>query len=142
MDKSKAGFESIDAYIATFPLEVRKLLVAMRATIRAAAPEAVEKISYQMPTFWQHGNLVHFAALKRHIGFYPTPSGIEAYKDELSRFVSTKGALQFPMDEPLPLDLVGRIVRFRVAENRERALAKAAKTAAATKARSPRVRGE
>jgi len=120
------GFQSIDEYIGAFPADRQALLQAMRATIRAAAPDAVERISYQMPTFWQNGNLVHFAALKNHIGFYPTPSGIEAFKDELSRYEGTKGAIRFPVDEPLPLELVGKIVRFRVTENRRRAAEKAA----------------
>ncbi|HNP74009.1 MAG TPA: DUF1801 domain-containing protein, partial [Kouleothrix sp.] len=120
-----SGFGSIDEYIAGFPPDIQALLEAVRATIRAAAPEAQEKISYQMPTFFLAGNLVHFAALKHHIGFYPTPSGIEAFKSETSLYKSTKGALQFPLGQPLPLDLIDRIVRFRVAENLGRAAAKA-----------------
>ena len=127
MDSNKAGFSSIDAYIASFPEETQALLEAMRATIRAAAPEAEEKISYQMPTFFLKGNLVHFAAAKHHIGFYPAPSGIAAFKDELSMYKGSKGAVQFPMDQPLPLDLVGRIVRFRVAESLAAAEAKSRK---------------
>ena len=117
MDSNKAGFSSIDAYIASFPEETQALLEAMRATIRAAAPEAEEKISYQMPTFFLKGNLVHFAAFKQHIGFYPAPRGIEEFKEELSIYKGAKGSVQFPLDQPLPLDLVARIVRFRVAEN-------------------------
>ena len=127
MMEHSGGFHSIDEYIGAFPADKQALLQAMRATIKAAAPDAVERISYQMPTFWLDGNLVHFAALKNHIGFYPTPSGIEAFKDELSRYEGTKGAIRFPVDEPLPLELVGKIVRLRVAENRQRAAAKGAR---------------
>ena len=89
----------------------------MRRTIREAAPDAVEAISYQMPTFKLNGNLVHFAAYKNHIGFYPTPSGVEAFREELSAYKVSKGAIQFPIDQPMPLDLVRRIVQFRVAQN-------------------------
>jgi len=89
----------------------------MRRTIREAAPDAVEAISYQMPTFKLNGNLVHFAAYKKHIGFYPTPSGVEAFREELSAYKVSKGAIQFPIDQPMPLDLVRRIVQFRVAQN-------------------------
>jgi uncharacterized protein YdhG (YjbR/CyaY superfamily) len=124
MESNKAGFSSIDAYIATFPPDVQEILESLRATIRAAAPEAVEKISYQMPTFALKGNLVHFAAFKHHIGFYPTPSGITAFKQELSIYPNAKGSVQFPIDQPLPMDLISRIVRFRVAENLAAAAAK------------------
>ena len=89
--------------------------------IKESAPDAEEKISYQMPTFALHGNLVHFAAHKNHIGFYPTPSGIEAFKDELSEYKWAKGSVQFPLEKPLPYDLVSKIVKFRVAENIKRA---------------------
>ncbi|NTU81722.1 MAG: hypothetical protein HGA45_20475 [Chloroflexales bacterium] len=125
MDEQHAGLRSIDAYIATFPADVQVRLQELRATIRAAAPEAEEAISYQMPTFRLHGNLVHFAAHKGHIGFYPAPSGIAAFQERLVRYKSSKGAVQFPLDEPLPLDLVAAIVRFRVAENVSAAEAKA-----------------
>jgi uncharacterized protein YdhG (YjbR/CyaY superfamily) len=100
-----------------FPENIQVLLESMRQAIHEAAPEAQETISYQMPTFRQNGNLVHFAAYKKHIGFYPTPSGIEAFKDELSRYESAKGSVRFPLDQALPLDLVRRIVEFRVKEN-------------------------
>ncbi len=120
MESNKTSFDSIDAYIGSFPQAIQEKLEALRATIRAAAPEAVEKISYQMPTFALHGNLVHFAAFKHHIGFYPAPQGIEAFKEELARYKGAKGSVQFPLDQPLPLDLVSRIVRFRVAENLSR----------------------
>lgn len=120
MQRQAASYRSIDEYIAQFPEEVQAALRTMRATIHAAAPEAEERISYAMPTFTYHGNLVHFAALKNHIGFYPRPSGIEAFAEETARYGSTKGALRFPLDQPLPVDLITRIVRFRVAENMER----------------------
>ena len=117
MKSEKAGFTSIDEYIATFPKETQRILKEMRATIKAAAPEAEEKISYQMPTFFLKGNLVHFAAFKNHIGFYPTPSGVEAFKDELSVYEGAKGSVQFPIEKPMPLKLITKIVKFRVAEN-------------------------
>ncbi len=127
MDSNKAGFTSIDEYIATFPEAVQVMLQALRATIKAVAPDATEKISYQMPTFFLKGNIVHFAAYKNHIGFYPAPRGIEAFKDELSVYEGAKGSVQFPLDEPLPLELISRIVQFRVAENLKKAEKKAAK---------------
>jgi uncharacterized protein YdhG (YjbR/CyaY superfamily) len=127
MESSQAGFRSIDEYIATFPAETQKILEELRATIKAAAPEAEEKISYQMPTFALKGNLVHFAAWKNHIGFYPAPRGIEAFKDELSIYEGAKGSVKFPIDKPLPLELIGRIVKFRVAENLKKAEAKSSK---------------
>jgi uncharacterized protein YdhG (YjbR/CyaY superfamily) len=118
MDNQKSGFNSIDEYIATFPDQVQRILVELRTAIKAAAPEAEEKISYQMPTFVLNGsNLIHFAAFKNHIGFYPTPSGIEAFKDELSVYKSSKGAVQFPIDQPMPFELITKIVKYRVAEN-------------------------
>ena len=117
MDQDASKIHTIDEYIATCPEHVQKILQELRAVIKAAAPEAVEKISYQMPTFALHGNLVHFAAHKNHIGFYPTPSGIEAFKEELAVYKGAKGSVQFPLDQPLPWDLIGRIVRFRVVEN-------------------------
>ena len=117
MDSKKSGFNSIDEYIATFPKDIQKILEELRATIKAAAPNAEEKISYQMPTFFLNGNLVHFAAFKEHIGFYPTPSGIEAFKKELAVYKGAKGSVQFPLDQPMPLDLIRRIVEFRVDEN-------------------------
>jgi len=127
MENNKVGFTSIDEYIATFPEGIQKTLEELRATIKAAAPEATEKISYQMPTFFLKGNLVHFAAYKRHIGFYPAPRGIEAFKDELARYEGSKGAVRFPIEEPLPLDLISKIVKFRVAENLKNAEIKASK---------------
>ena len=121
MDSKKSGINSIDEYIATFPKDIQKILQELRATIKAAAPKAEEKISYQMPTFFLNGNLVHFAAFKKHIGFYPTPSGIEAFQKELSVYDGAKGSVQFPIDEPMPLKLISRIVKFRAAENKKKA---------------------
>lgn len=116
-----ATYTSIDEYIALFPVGVRERLKKMRETIRASAPEATEKISYQMPTFYLYGNLVHFAAFKKHIGFYPGANGIEAFRDRLTGYKTSKGTVQFPFDKPLPLALVEEIVRFRAAQNVENA---------------------
>jgi uncharacterized protein YdhG (YjbR/CyaY superfamily) len=127
MEGKRSGFASIDEYIATFPEATQKILQAIRATIKAAAPEAKEKISYQMPTFDLKGNLVHFAAFKNHIGFYPTPSGTEAFKDEIAKYQAGKGSIRFPLDEPMPLDLITRIVKLRVAENLQKAKIKSRK---------------
>jgi len=114
-------FGTIDEYIKTFPKDVQIILEKMRHTIREAAPDASEAISYQMPTFKLNGkNLVHFAAFKNHIGFYPIPSGIEAFKKELSPYKQGKGSVQFPLDKPIPFDLVTKIVKFRVKENLEK----------------------
>ena len=127
MESNKTGFTSIDEYIATFPDAIQQILQELRATIHAAAPDATEKISYQMPTFFLKGNLVHFAAYKNHIGFYPAPRGIEAFKDELSVYKGAKGSVQFPIDQPMPLELIGKIVKFRVAENLKKAEVKSRK---------------
>jgi len=113
----KSNLTSVDAYIAGFPDRTRDLLLQMRETIRGAAPEAEEVISYAMPGYKLHGMLVWFAGYGNHIGFYPTSSGIEAFKDEISRYKSSAGAVQFPLNEPLPLDLVTRIVKYRLAED-------------------------
>lgn len=110
-------YRTIDEYIKSFPADIQARLKQLRALIQRAAPEAQEKISYQMPTFYLNGNLVHFAAYPKHIGFYPTPSAIEAFQKELSKYKSSKGAVQFPLDAPLPLKLIERIVKFRVKEN-------------------------
>lgn len=120
MENKRRTFESIDEYISTFPEHIQKKLVEMREAIKEQAPEAQEKISYQMPTFYLNGNLVHFAAFSKHIGFYPDPSGIEAFKEQLSRYKGAKGSVQFPLDEPLPIELVKEIVRFRVTENMQK----------------------
>lgn len=114
----------IDEYIAGFSQDVQTILEELRATIRQAAPNAGETIKYQIPTFTLNGNLVHFAAYKHHIGFYPAPSGVVAFNDELTVYKQAKGSIQFPIDQPLPLDLISRIVKFRVAENLEKAAAK------------------
>ena len=120
MAASPRQFKTIDEYISAFPEDIQRILNDLRQAIRDAAPEADETINYQMPTFTLDGNLVHFAAFKNHIGFYPTPSGIEAFKEELSRYKGAKGSVQFPIDEPLPLPLIRRIVEYRVQENSER----------------------
>ncbi len=109
--------KNIDEYIAQFPIDVQEILEKLRQTIRESAPDAEEAISYQMPTFKLRGNLVHFAAYKKHIGFYPTPSAIEQYKDELSGYKTSKGAIQFPINEPVPYALVGAITKFRAQQN-------------------------
>ena len=124
MKTEQAAPRTIDEYIAGFPPEIQQLLEQIRTTIRAAAPDAEEAISYQMPTFRLQGNLVHFAAFKNHIGFYPAPTGIEEFKAELSAYKGSKGAVQFPLDRPMPLDLIRRIVQFRVNENLAKAEAK------------------
>lgn len=119
--------QNMDDYIAGFPQEVQHKLQKIRETIREAAPDAVEKISYQMPTFALEGNLVHFAAFKNHIGLYPAPRGIEAFQEELSAYQGGKGSVQFPLDQPIPYDLIHRIVVFRVKDNLETAARKAKK---------------
>ena len=120
----KSTYITIDEYIATFPVDVQAILQKVRETIRKAAPDATEAISYQMPTFKLNGNLVHFAAFKSHIGFYPVPSGIEKFKKELSVYPQGKGSVQFPLDRPIPYALISKIVKFRVKENLEKAKAK------------------
>ena len=121
MEGNNITFTSIDEYILQFPLEIQEILETLRKVIKESAPDAEEKISYQMPTFALHGNLVHFAAYKNHIGFYPASSGIDAFKHELSEYKSSKGAVQFPLDKPLPYELISEIVKFRVAENIKKA---------------------
>ncbi|RJE48889.1 MULTISPECIES: DUF1801 domain-containing protein [unclassified Dehalobacter] len=117
MGTDKVVHESVDGYILQFPDEIQEILRAIRNVIREAAPDAVEKISYRMPTFVLNGNLVHFAAFKNHIGFYPTPSGIEAFKQELAGYKGAKGSVQFPLNKPMPYALISKIVKYRVAEN-------------------------
>ncbi len=117
MESRKVGLNSVDEYIAVFPKEIRNILEELRATIRASAPDAEEKISYQMPAFALKGILVYFAAFKNHIGFYPTSSAIRAFKRELSIYEGGKGTVRFPIDKPLPHELISKIVKFRVAEN-------------------------
>lgn len=115
------GITNIDTYIAGFAPEIQEQLTLLRETIKQAAPEAEEAIRYAMPTFRLHGNLVHFAAYKHHIGFYPAPSGISTFQDALSAYKTSKGAVQFPLNKPLPLDLVTDMVKFRVQQNKEKA---------------------
>jgi len=124
METNQNTPQTIDEYIAGFPKDIQAILQKIRLTIRNAAPEAQETISYRMPTFTLAGNLVHFAAFQHHIGFYPVPTGIEAFKEELSRYEGGKGSVQFPLGKPIPFDLIGRIVKFRVSENLARAAAK------------------
>jgi len=108
---------TIDEYIASFPVEVQQKLQQIRAVIQSAAPEALEKISYQIPTFYFNGNLVHFAVQKHHIGFYPAPSGIDRFKEELLPYKTSKGAVQFPLDKPIPFELIRKITAYRYQEN-------------------------
>jgi len=113
--------DSIDDYILNCDPDVQERLRQLRLVIKEAAPEAIEKISWKMPTFVLNGNLVFFAAFKKHIGFYPLPSAMEAFKDELSEYKSSKGSVQFPLNKPLPLELISRIVKARVVENTKQA---------------------
>lgn len=125
METKQAAPRTIDEYIARFPPEVEEILQKVRQTIREAAPEAEETISYQMPTFKLKGRiLVYFAAHKKHIGFYPTPTGMEEFKEELAIYGAGKGTAQFPFDKPIPYDLITRIVQFRAKENLATAVAK------------------
>jgi uncharacterized protein YdhG (YjbR/CyaY superfamily) len=110
-------YKDIDGYIASFPKETQKILQQIRTTIIKAAPEAVETIKYSMPTFTFRGNLIYFAAFKNHIGIYPAPSGDEAFNREISRFKGAKSSIRFPLDKPIPLELIDRIVKFRIIEN-------------------------
>lgn len=113
----KKEYRSIDEYIRLFPEHVQKKLKEIREAIKEEAPQAEEKISYQMPTFFLNGNLVYFAAYAKHIGFYPTSSGITAFKNEIAKYKNAKGSVQFPIEEPLPIKLIKKIVKFRVKEN-------------------------
>jgi len=124
MEVKKTTFESIDEYILQFPPDIQEILKMLRKVIKESAPDAEEKISYQMPTFALHGNLVHFAAHKNHIGFYPAPSGIDAFKHELSEYKGAKGSIQFPIGKPMPYELISKIVKFRVTENIKKAESK------------------
>lgn len=127
MDNNKVTFESMDHYISTFPADIQETLESIRQVIREAAPEASETISYQMPTFWQQGNVVHFAAFKNHIGFYPAPSGISEFEQELAPYITGKGTIQFPLGQPIPYELITKIVKFRVGENIAKAKKKSSK---------------
>jgi len=119
--------KDIDEFIAGFPADVQKVLKKVRATIKKAAPKAEETINYGIPTFRLNGNLVHFSAFKNHIGFYPTPSGIEKFKKELSVYEGAKGSVKFPLDQPIPYELITKIVKFRVDENLKKAETKGKK---------------
>jgi uncharacterized protein YdhG (YjbR/CyaY superfamily) len=127
MKTNQTAPRNIDEYIAGFPTDIQAILQTIRVTIRKAAPNAEETISYQMPTFTLKGNLVHFAAFKQHIGFYPTPTGTEKFQKELSVYKGAKGSVRFPLDQPIPYGLITKIVKFRVKENLERAAAKGKK---------------
>lgn len=124
---NKTPPKNMDEYISLFPTDVQTILEKIRLTIKKAAPTTQETINYQMPTFTLHGNLVHFAAFKNHIGFYPTPSGIENFKKELSVYEGAKGSVRFPLDKPIPYALIGKIVKFRVKEVMQKAEAKSSK---------------
>lgn len=121
-------FKDIDSYIDGFPPHIKTLLTKVRDTIRQAAPEAQEAISYQMPTFKLNGNLVHFAAFKNHIGFYPAPRAIEKFREELAAYKGAKGSVQFPLDKEIPYDLITRIVQYRVKQNAAKTAVKGAKS--------------
>jgi len=117
MKKIKKEFSTIDEYIASFPKEIQEILSSIRKEIKSSAPNATETISYKMPAFRLNGILVYFAAHKNHIGFYPTPSAITKFSKELSNYKFSKGAIKFPLNEPIPLELIKKIVEFRVKEN-------------------------
>jgi len=124
MATTRTAPTTIDEYIADYPPDVRAILQKIRQTIREAAPDAEEAISYQLPTFKLHGSLVHFGAFKSHIGFYPTSAGAEQFQKELSVYQGAKGSVRFPLDQPMPYALIKRIVEYRVKENRARAAAR------------------
>jgi uncharacterized protein YdhG (YjbR/CyaY superfamily) len=121
MMKMRKKYETIDQYIAGFPTDVQAMLQEIRKTIKKAAPEAVEKISYGIPTFFLKSNLVHFGGYKNHIGFYPGSGAINQFKEELSAYEQSKGTVRFPLDKPVPLDLIRRVTEVRVRENLEKA---------------------
>lgn len=125
--KEKISYTSIDEYISAFSPEIQEILQKLREVIKKSAPDAKEKISYAMPTFEQHGNLVHFAAFKNHIGFYPAPDGINQFQDEVAEYHASKGTLQFPLGKPIPYELISRIVKYRVTRNLEKAKSKSLK---------------
>ncbi len=117
-------YNTIDAYITQFTPEVQEQLQQLRCIIQRAAPEATERISYGIPTFYLEGNLVHFAAWNAHIGFYPAPEAINVFKDDLAAYTIAKGSVHLPLDQPLPVRLIERIVQFREAENRNKKAAR------------------
>jgi len=116
MEEKKDHPATVDEYISQFPEDVQQILVKIRAVVKESAPNAVEKIGYQMPGYYLNGGLVWFGAYKHHIGFYPSPSGIEGLKEELSGYKQSKGAVQFPLDKPMPYELISKMVKYRVAE--------------------------
>ena len=120
MDKQRREYPSIDEYIRSFPEHIQQKLKELRNVIKEQVPEAQEKISYQIPTFFLNGNLVHFAGYEKHIGFYPGANGIAAFKRELAKYKTGKGSVQFPIEEPLPIGLIKKIVNFRVKENKKK----------------------
>ena len=124
---NKTTFSNIDEYIAIFPPSTQNLLTQIRQLISKAAPNATESIKYAMPTFEYFGNLVHFAAYKNHIGLYPSPSALKAFKNEIDAYVNSKGAVQFPLNKPLPLSLISKIVKYRVIENENKVQQKSIK---------------
>ncbi len=124
MKTESAKPTTFDDYIATFPTAVQEILQKVRETVKTAVPNATEAISYGMPTFKLAGNLVHFGAFKNHLGFYPIPSGLDQFKEELAPYKIGKGSVQFPYDEPIPYELIGKIAQFRAAQNLEKAAAK------------------
>lgn len=128
MKSQETTIGTVDEYIEQFPKEVQKTLRELRAVVKRAAPDATERISYQMPTYTRNGNLVHFAGHKNHIGFYPTPGGIEAFKKQLSPYERSKGTVRFPMDKAIPFDLIESIVKFRVEEDKRNAKSKSKRT--------------
>lgn len=125
--KGGSAHGTIDEYVAAFPADVQKILQEVRTTIGKAAPDAVEAMKYGIPTFVQGENLVHFGGFKTHVGFYPSPSAIEAFKKELSAYAGAKGSVQFPLDRRMPLGLIARIVKFRVQEVRQKTVNKKAR---------------
>jgi len=127
MKSGQTAPKNIDEYIAGFPPEIQEILEKIRLTIRKAAPRAEEAISYMIPTFKLHGNLVHFAAYKTHVGFYPGSGGIESFRDELSAYEVSKGTIRFPLDKPIPFAPIGKIAKFRVTQNLDKAAAKGKK---------------
>ena len=127
MNSNKRLPRNIDEYNAGFPLDVQEKLEKIRAAIRKAAPDAEETISYQMPAFILEGNLVYFAAFKKHIGFYPRTTAIKKFKKELAPYKGAKGSVRFPLDKPIPFALISKIVKFRATENRKMARARSKK---------------
>jgi len=111
------SLKKVDQYLASQPKEIREILEQLRLTIKTTAPDAEESISYGMPAYKQNGPLVYFAAFKNHIGFFPTSSGVKEFKDELSQYKTSKGTIRFPLDKPLPIELIKKIVKFRLEEN-------------------------